>query len=92
MMISFFKRCANSRLWNYLVAASFFIYASHRIVCWKMADIWRYVSSFESVMQLPFGGISLMVFEYLGTITISLLLYKIVNVCLPFIGKVLSRH
>ena len=92
MMINLFNRCDKCRLWDYMIAASFFIYASHRIVCWKMSCVWQYVSSFGHVMRLPFGGVGLMLVEFLMTICISMLLYRLVNLYFPYIRKILCRQ
>ena len=92
MMMGLFKICSATRPYNYMIGASFFIYASHRIVCWKLAGVWRYVSTYEGLMHLPFGGMALALVEFFLTMGLSILVYKMVNTYLPCLGRVLSRH
>lgn len=78
--------------YTHIVQSAFFVYAAHRIICWKLETLWRFLLGETNILDYRCMGVLLTFVDAFTVILSSIILYKLLNKLLPSVGRVLSRH
>ena len=86
------SRLMETQFYTHIVQSAFFVYASHRIICWRLENLWRFLLGEPNILNYRWTGVLLTFVDAFSVILCSIILYKILNKLLPSAGRMLSRH